>query len=212
MVSDWSAYPHQIPCDLPQHESNLLTMPRRKTKRKKARPAKPKPMPGWIWMFVGLAVGLSVAAAIYVKDRQPRANQPAARASGVAKPERKTKSTAPAEELSSRFQFYEMLPNFEVVIPEEGRPVRPESPSRPVEAPGIYVMQAGSFSSYADADRMKAQLALLGVVSRIQKVSIDDKVYHRVRVGPVDSLDRLNSLRQQLRQAKIEAIVIRVGE
>jgi cell division protein FtsN len=187
-------------------------MPRRKTRRKKARPVKPKPMPGWIWMFIGLAVGLSVAAAIYVKDRQPRGAQPTATASGTTSPERKTKSGTPAEEPSRRFEFYEMLPNFEVVIPEEDQAVRPELPSLPVEAPGIYVLQAGSFSSYADADRMKARLALLGVVSRIQKVSIDDKVYHRVRVGPVDSLDRLNSLRQQLRQAQIEAIVIRVGE
>jgi len=187
-------------------------MARRKAKRKKARPAKPKPMPGWVWMFIGLAVGLSVAAAIYVKDRQPRDAQPTAKSAGSTSPQGKTKSGTPAEETPRRFEFYEMLPNFEVVIPEEDQAVRRESPSLPVEAPGIYVLQAGSFSSYADADRMKAQLALLGVVSRIQKISIDDKVYHRVRVGPVDSLDRLNSLRQQLHQAQIEAIVIRVGE
>jgi len=187
-------------------------MPRRKTKRKTARPAKPKPMPGWVWMFIGLAVGLSVAAAIYVKDRQPRSVQPTARDSGATSPKRKAKRSPPAEEPARRFEFYEMLPNFEVIIPEEDQAVRPESPSLPVEAPGIYVLQAGSFSSYADADRMKAKMALLGVVSRIQKVSIDDKVYHRVRVGPVDNLDQLNSLRQQLRLAQIEAIVIRVGE
>jgi cell division protein FtsN len=187
-------------------------MPRRKTKRKTTRRPKPEPMPGWVWMFIGLAVGLSVAAAIYVNDRQPREARPIARVSGPARGERETKSAPAVEEPSRRFEFYEMLPNFEVVIPEEDRAVRPELPSRPVEAPGIYVLQAGSFSSYADADRMKAQLALLGVISRIQKVSIDEKVYHRVRVGPVDSLDRLNALRQQLRQAQIEAIVIRVGE
>jgi cell division protein FtsN len=53
---------------------------------------------------------------------------------------------------------------------------------------------------------------LLGIVSRIQKVSIEDKVYHRVRIGPVEELERLNGLRQQLRQARVEAMVIRVGE
>ena len=85
-------------------------------------------------------------------------------------------------------------------------------PTPPLDLPGIYVLQAGSFSNYADADRVKAELALLGVVSRIQKVSIDDKVYHRVRVGPVESLDRLNLLREKLHQAQVEVIVIRVGE
>ena len=74
------------------------------------------------------------------------------------------------------------------------------------------MLQAGSFSSNDDADRMKAQLALLGIVSRIQKVTVDDKAYHRVRVGPVNSLDELNAMRTQLRQAQIEVIVIRVGE
>ena len=189
-------------------------MAKRKTKRKTTRRAKPKPkpMPGWVWMFIGLAVGLSVAAAIYVKDRQPAGLQPTARSAGTSKPAPATKSPEPTPEPERRFEFYDMLPNFEVVIPEEDKEVRPERPSKPVEAPGVYVLQAGSFSSYADADRMKAQLALLGMVSRIQKVSIDDKVYHRVRIGPVGSLDRLNSLRQQMREAQIEAIVIRVGE
>lgn len=189
-------------------------MAKRKTKRKTTRRAKPKPkpMPGWAWMFIGLTVGLSVAAAIYVNDRQLPGTQAKKQTPMVAKEAREENADPPAQETSSRFEFYDMLPNFEVVIPEEDREVRPEAPSRAVETPGIYVLQAGSFSSYADADRMKAQLALLGVVSRIQKVSIDDKVYHRVRVGPVERLDELNSMRQQLRQAQIEAIVIRVGE
>ena len=26
-------------------------------------------IPGWVWMLFGLAIGLSVAAAVYVKDR-----------------------------------------------------------------------------------------------------------------------------------------------
>jgi cell division protein FtsN len=189
-------------------------MAKRKTKRKKTRRAKPKtkPMPAWIWLFVGLAVGLSVAAAIYVNDRQPQGVQARKPASTASKDAAGKKASPPEQQPSSRFEFYDMLPNFEVVIPEEDQEVRREAPSTPVETPGIYVLQAGSFSNYADADRMKAQLALLGVISRIQKVSIDDKVYHRVRAGPVESLDELNAMRRQLRQAQIEAIVIRVGE
>ncbi len=58
---------------------------------------------------------------------------------------------------------------------------------------------------------MKARLAMLGIVSSIQKVSVDDKEYHRVRIGPVESMDRLNTLRGQLRDATVDIMVIRVG-
>ena len=59
---------------------------------------------------------------------------------------------------------------------------------------------------------MKAQLALLGIVSYIQKVTVDDKAYHRVRVGPINQLGQLNMLRKQLLDARIEILVIQVGE
>jgi len=170
-------------------------------------------MPGWVWMLFGLAVGLSAAAAIYINDRKPQLTVPA----GPEMPEKATVSTAkkkpePEPKSAPRFTFYDMLPNFEVVIPEEAEDVRAGTSTIPLDLPGIYVLQAGSFSSYADADRVKAQLALLGVVSNIQKVSIDDKVYHRVRIGPVEDLDELNPLREKLRLAQVEVIVIRVGE
>jgi len=190
-------------------------MPKRKTKRRKKtqRSSRPAPMPGSIWGAFGLVIGLSVAAAIYVKDRETQATRPAAISPEPA-PEAVTISPADtvAEKPEPRFKFYDMLPNFEVVFPEEGTVVRNSSQPRPLDAPGVYVLQAGSFSSHADADRMKARLAMLGITSQIQKVSIDDKNYHRVRIGPVDSLDRLNTLRGQLRDASVEIMVIRVGD
>jgi cell division protein FtsN len=197
---------------------------RKKTKRRKTslktrrsaprrtRPAKKQPMPGWVWMLFGLAIGLSVAGTIYIQDRQLRTNATAPKSPIPATVKSKSQQPAPKAKPEPRFKFYEMLPNFEVVIPEEEEFARPDVQQRPIDSPGIYVLQAGSFSNYADADRVKAQLALLGIVSRIQKISIEDKVYHRVRIGPVEELERLNGLRQQLRQARVEAMVIRVGE
>jgi len=164
-------------------------------------------------MMFGLAVGLAVAAAIYVNDRSPQGPVPAATRPAPPPPAQPTatepKAVEPAEE---RFQFYDMLPSFEVVIPEEDLEARPDVAPDPVSRPGPYVLQAGSFSSHEDADRMKARLALLGIVSRIQKVSIDDKTFHRVRVGPVADLDALNRMRGQLRDARIEVMVIRVAD
>ena len=41
-------------------------------------------------------------------------------------------------------------------------------------------------TSFADADRVRAQLALLGVESKVQRVSIDNDTWHRVRIGPIE--------------------------
>lgn len=112
-----------------------------------------------------------------------------------------------------RFQFYEMLPSFEVVIPEEReRVAAPPAATQPLERPGVYILQAGSYRAHADADRARAQLALLGVTAQIQRVVVGESEYHRVRVGPLSDLGQVNQLRDRLRQNNIEAIVIRVGE
>jgi cell division protein FtsN len=160
-------------------------------------------------MLYGLGVGLAVALWVYLHDRQPDdhnrvLNKPVPAVSSNSEPE---EEDAP----SRRFDFYDMLPRFEVVIPEieTGTPTPRD---KPVEKPGSYVLQAGSFKNYADADRMKAQLALLGAEASIQKVTIDDKTWHRVRVGPIKNLDQVNSLRERMRNANIEVFVVRLSE
>ncbi len=166
-------------------------------------------------MLFGLTVGLAVAAAIYVNDRSPQRPEDAALVAPSAPPARPPPADNAETEpkpVKESFQFYELLPSFEVVIPEEDLEARPDVQAEAVTSPGAYVLQAGSFSAHADADRMKAKLALLGIVSRIQKVSIDDKAFHRVRIGPVKDLTRLNELRGQLRDAKVEIMVIRIAE
>jgi cell division protein FtsN len=190
---------------------------KRKTRRKprrKTSPRQPDPMQGWVWGVFGLGIGLSVAALIYMNNR-PSAALPAAPVPQIEEPPARAKrSQSKAEPAAepSRFRFYDMLPNFEVVIPEQDKAVIRAKPVEAIADPGVYVLQAGSFSAYADADRRKAQLGMLGIPSSIQKVAVDDKVYHRVRIGPVDSLTELNAMRGQLRSAKIDAMVIRVGE
>ena len=173
-------------------------------------------------MLFGLAIGLSVAFAIYMKDRDTDiplrtvARDPASMADTLEQP-RQTASVvaetaAPEEPTEQRFDFYEMLPNFEVVIPEQEKNVSPDTQREAVVLPGVYVLQAGSFRDFTDADRRRAELALQGIESRIQRVTIDDNTYHRVRIGPTDDLDELNRLRDRLKQANIEVLRIRVGD
>ena len=194
-------------------------MAKKRSKRRRTSSRKQE-YPGWVWMIFGLAIGLSVAFAIYVRDGQPAAptaaaRQPASLESAIDDNHETPGAAASAaaeEPKESRFTFYDMLPNFEVVIPEQEPDVRKDVEPRAVVTPGLYILQAGSFTRYEDADRRRAELALQGIESTIQRVTIDDKTYHRVRIGPTENLDELNILRSRLRAAKIDVIRIRLGE
>ncbi|MCZ6497819.1 MAG: SPOR domain-containing protein [Gammaproteobacteria bacterium] len=161
-------------------------------------------------MLFGLSIGLVVAAAVYIADRwEPATVTP-------TQPEAATVSrdvtVEPAEEPhpATRFDFYDILPKFEVVLPEFESQANPDREAVSIRNPGSYVLQAGSFTAPADAERMRANLALLGIESRLQRVTIDDDVYHRVRIGPTSDLNELNAVRRQLWDAEIETMLIRI--
>ena len=118
-----------------------------------------------------------------------------------------------AGKTSEKYDFYEMLPNFEVVVPEKDKDVKRDLPAAAkIERPGVYVLQAGSYRNEADANRVRAQLALQGVDAKVQRVAVDTDVWHRVRIGPINNLDELNKVRKQLQAADVDALVIRVGD
>ena len=120
--------------------------------------------PGWVWMLFGLGLGLVVAVGVYL--RAPATSTTAgvvdsrvAPAKATAKPTAApTTPAAPAKATENRFDFYEILPQFEVVVPERDARTAPPVRTRPVEEPGRYLLQAGSFSTAADADRLQAYL------------------------------------------------------
>jgi cell division protein FtsN len=130
--------------------------------------------------------------------------------SAPAEPDPPTPDAAAAAE---KYDFYQMLPHFEVVVPEKDKEVKRDLPAAAnIERPGVYVLQAGSYRNEADAERVRAQLALQGISAKVQRVSVDSDVWHRVRIGPVSKLEELNRLRKQLHAADVDAIVIRVGD
>jgi cell division protein FtsN len=187
-------------------------------KNSKRRPAGGG-LSGVAGFVVGLAVGLSVALGVYLFDRRPAARMaqqqsaPMTRDDPQGSPGQGSSKPEPAsQDVETQFDFYEMLPKFEVVIPERDGQVAPQSGSGPVQKPGAYILQAGSFRNHADADRVRALIAMQGVESKIQKVTIDKDTWHRVRVGPIANLKTLEETRSKLRQARIDALVIKVGE
>ena len=171
--------------------------------------ARHEPFSGWTGLLIGAVGGLGVGLALYFLDhREP----PAPAGDAVAAPEPASGRESTGEEPADRYDFYEMLPNFEVVVPEREAAVRRDAPAAPVERAGAYVLQVGSYRNFAEADRIRAQLALQGIESKVQRVSVDSDTWHRVRIGPITDLGELNRIRNRLREADMDLLVIRVGD
>ncbi|KAF0191836.1 MAG: hypothetical protein FD165_1559 [Gammaproteobacteria bacterium] len=175
----------------------------------------------------GLALGLVMATGVYVysyiKSSSPGAKVEVAGPAPVvpARPPVSTGKMPPGPEPARpQFDFYTILPELEVVVPEPraaGTPDRavPGTPPRQaakVDAPGIYVLQIGSYKNSKDADRMKAELALIGVEANIETVSVNQTKWHRVRVGPYSQLARLNNARSELLANNIEFMLLKVKD
>lgn len=182
-----------------------------------ARPRPPKRstggLPGWVWLVAGLSLGLAVAALVYIA--RPTAAPAASPAEDArSKPAVREKSgalTLPPQE-KPRFTFYELLPNQEVVVPrEEPSPGSGKSAPKPPPSDGTYLIQVASYRSQGDAERQKASLALVGVESRIETVTIDGRdTYYRVRVGPVQGAAQAHSTMVRLEENGVSALLVKV--
>ena len=179
-----------------------------------------KPIPGWIWMLAGLMIGLFVALLVYIKDNSSGKlaltetvskvfqNKSSNETRGVKKSTQAAPPEAPSRN-KPKFDFYTILPELEVAIPEQELIDTPSGSSASTSTQQ-YILQAGSFKKYEEADKLKARLALEGIEANIQKVKINTTdTWHRVRIGPLNNLSKLNKTRRRLRSLGIASIVVK---
>jgi len=74
-----------------------------------------------------------------------------------------------------------------------------------------YMLQVASYGQRADAERLKAKLALSGMRASIQKVSIESKNYFRVRIGPYLDYGSMTSDDYKLSQLGFKAMRLRIS-
>jgi cell division protein FtsN len=125
----------------------------------------------------------------------------------------------------SRFDFYEILPGTEDAAkgreskpaaeskgaePKVGAPAPAPAPASAAAGGDVYYLQAGAFQNAADADNLKARLALAGIEARVLTADLPEgKVWHRVRVGPLRGVDEVGRVRERLKQNQIDATLIK---
>lgn len=189
------------------------------------RQAAPPPTPGWVWLLVGIAIGVVAAVGYWIMQPAERAPRAVEAAPEAEQPAEDTGIQLPPEE-EARFSFYEMLPSYEVVIPKEEiegeREAAQQAPpdereSSPQETPalaeeGDYIIQIGSYRGREDAERQRAELALIGVEARVESVAINgNQKWFRVRVGPIAEAPRVHSVMMRLSEHGLDdAMLVRV--
>lgn len=189
-------------------------MPRDYKHRAQRKPSK-KPLPGWLWLLTGVLLGGLVFGLAWLKGQSSDAGGEWVGAKPDRPPQGKV-AVAPRVEVPEppkpRFDFYNMLPKMEVVVPDDELDQESAGAAAGVNAePATFLVQVGSFRRTEDADRLKAQLALLGFEAKVvsARISAQDTRY-RVRTGPYRGREALNKARKRLTDNGIKGIVIRV--
>lgn len=125
--------------------------------------------------------------------------------------------TAGTAEGKARFEFYKELTDKPDTSahkkPERTPPVisKPENANKPAEKAAVYFLQEGAYSNADDAEKVKAKLALLGMMANVQPANIPDKgVWYRVRLGPYKNSAEMNEALATLKLNGLNAAPIKV--
>lgn len=193
-----------------------------------------------VGVFVGLVLGVVIAAGVvwYLNRSHSPFQDKGLRTSGpaVVAPAGTT-ATAPNSQANAssgsapdslpakpgdkqRFDFYNILPGGSDTAPAPSAP--PPAAANPATANSAaadatvndqYFLQAGAFQNKAEADNLKARLALIGIDSSISEIAVPDKgKMYRVRSGPYAKADAMNLARTQMSQGGIQATVVKTAK
>lgn len=131
----------------------------------------------WLWISLGLSIGLFVAFILFLDQK-------------IVKNKHQEKESPQQPGVSGKpvFDFYEVLRERKVDIPDTPteQPDVLNKTKQGKQVKGKFWLQAGSFQKMQDADRRKAELAMLGLEGVIQSAQVNGSIYHRVVLGPYE--------------------------
>ena len=181
---------------MPQDYSPKKTTKKRASNRRAKNTSK---TPRWAWSVITLLLVLVVGLLAYVF----KLKQPALEVANEEKAKPATKSTSQRQ---PRFVFYEKLKDQRVEVPDRSNEIK-----EPAEVKNIdYYLQAGSFRSKADADKMRAKLLLLNLDVRIETATNDKgKTWHRVITGPFSTRSTMARARSTLSSQRIQPLLLK---
>ena len=149
------------------------------------------------WFFAGLCCGVFLSALVWLAGQQPELVDSVAEIG---------KSVSTTDATPVTFDFYDLLPETQVVIDVEPLVAEQKRRSTPIDQ---YLLQAGSFKLAQDADRRRAELLLLDLDARVQETAGTNGRWFRVYIGPFKSRSRLEKARSLTAQQGIEVLLLK---
>jgi cell division protein FtsN len=190
--------------------------------------------PAWAWLLIGLFIGAlayfgyqqyqsmhtTKIDALPIPNKTPKSKD-------VANASEPPASGMDDSVLDTDYSFYDVLPSQETVdvpvdeVTPEQTPVAETLPKeviapktavtavepKEITAPDAsrYVLQAGAFERSADADDLKARIAMSGESARVEQAEVNGKTMYRVRLGPFDGAAATDRARANLAGQGIQA-------
>lgn len=190
--------------------------------RNSRSPGGGKSVPGWLWLMLGLAMGVFVAFLWHLWElrqdnmhKRVDVTQTGAAAPEKSKPESANttaSSSAPANKYPAgepRFDFYTLLPSQQIMPGKHPAP-SPQPAGKPAGDATSYTLQAGSFKSEAEADKRRASILMLGLPVKVMKVPVKPgETWYRVVVGPFPGKAEVQSARANLRSNGVDTMVLK---
>ena len=171
----------------------------------------------WRWMLITALIILFVVFLVYLRGtgskqivpQQAIATQPVEAKTEV--PPQEKKPEPEPEPVLPQFDFYTILPEKEVIVPDYEINTRAREERVGQAKNASYILQAGSFRELKDADNLRAKLDLMGIESKVEKAKVGNVVWNRVKIGPYTQMTSVSTIRGRLRENGIDAIVMEVG-
>ncbi len=178
----------------------------------------------WRWMLITALIISFVVFLVYLRGTgskqppQPGAGQVTPQPTVPTKAETaKTEEPKPEKKpepgpVLPQFDFYTILPEKEVIVPDYEISTRTREERVGQAKTASYILQAGSFKDFKDADSLRAKLALMGIESKVEKATVGNAVWNRVKMGPYTQMTSVSTIRSRLRENGIDVIVMEVGK
>ncbi|MES2817784.1 MAG: SPOR domain-containing protein [Pseudomonadota bacterium] len=190
--------------------------------------AKRQAVPGWVWLACGLAIGAFVVFLMKLEPGRNEVKRPKAEpATSTTSTQPKPNQPSPQQPVKPKYDFYTLLPESEIIVPPDALPEKAPVAVTPEEAAKIdaaraeaalngqvpppppvvvakapvttqFFLQAGSFRKQSDADKVRAQIILLGQSVQVESGTVRDETWYRVLVGPFSSREQLSQSQKQL--------------